>query len=126
MSACNGRPVFKQNRAICLKSIGYLQQQQMKTNWTGVVQLPAELHKASVDGEILVSSTYSNMFLVVFKTWRGKGSNMEGWLFASRPLIEPDVQKNYYGQKTVTVNGVDLVLGDQFDTNWFEVSYRLD
>ncbi|HEX4646903.1 MAG TPA: hypothetical protein VH598_14970, partial [Verrucomicrobiae bacterium] len=67
-----------------------------------------------------------NQLLVVFKTWQGKGFNMEGYLYAATPLGPQDTSTNAYGSAVITLGSLDLVLGKQVNANWFRVSYNLD
>ena len=89
-------------------------------------QLPPDLREASLGGEIYVYRPSTNQILVVFKTWRGKGRNMEGYLYAARPISATELSKDYYGDSVVVIDHLELVLGKQPDPNWYRVSYKLD
>jgi len=119
------RPL-ERNRPIYAKVIDQLQQGALKSNPSGPIRLPGSLRRASVDGEIYVSRPSTNQLLVVFKTWKGKGRNMEGLLYSSQMIAVPTVGKDYYGNLTVSVGPIALVLEKQIDSNWHRVSYRLD
>ena len=89
-------------------------------------QLPHDLQEASLDGLIYVSKPTTNQLIVVFKTWQGKGFNMEGFLYAAKPLSGAGVSKDYYGHSVVIIGPMELVLERQLDPNWYRVSYKLD
>src|SRR5579864_5746954 len=61
--------------------IAGLKSGKIGTNPAGTVSLPPNLNSASVGGEVYVSSRPDGLLLVAFKTWRGKGRNMQGFLF---------------------------------------------
>ena len=123
---CYQQDAFEKNRTVYLNAIGSLQSEKNQSNWSGVIRLPPKFSAASIDGEAVVSTAYTNNFIAVFKTWRGKGSNMEGYLYTSRPLGKSEIHTNYYGDPVLDVNSVDLVLGKQVQSNWYAVSFRLD
>ena len=99
---------------------------QMSISPGGITTLPASLASASVGGEIYASSPSSGQMLIAFKDWIGKGRNMSGLLFCSRPLTSGDIEKDYYGEDVIQVGPIQLVLEKQIDPNWYEVSYGLD
>ncbi len=79
-----------------------------------------------MDGEIYISRPSTNQLLVVFKTWRGKGLNMEGYFYATKPLSAAEINTDYYGHSVVAVGPMDLVLEKKLDANWYRVSHKLD
>ena len=123
---CGGNTVLKKNKALYEQTINRLQSGMMKPDSVGRARLPVELQAASVDGEIYVSQTSTNQLVVVFKTWRGKGNNMEGFLYANPPLGKSATQTDYYGKQAISVGPVELTLEKQIDPNWHKVSYKLD
>jgi hypothetical protein len=93
---------------------------------TGVVKLPPRFGSASEYGEVYASLLPNGQLFVAFKTWTGKGYNMEGLLYCSQPLTPGNMVKDYYGNNTVQVGPVDLTIEQQINSNWYQVSYRLD
>lgn len=102
-----------------------LQKGELVPDASGTVALPKGLIAASVDGQVLVASR-SDLLLVVFKTWRGKACNMQGFLFASRPLQQADMRKDYYGNNTVLVGPAPLTVSGQLEPNWYLVTRSED
>ena len=106
----------------------------------GVIRLPAELSSTSVDGKVYVSKSTSGSLLILFRTWRGKGSNLQGYLYCSAPLSAADTQKDYYGRTVIDLNGpvihgppgttpisrFECVLDKAIASNWYLVHYDLD
>jgi hypothetical protein len=121
----------KSDQDLCLKVIAHIKSGEIKTDGekgipppaggTRLAQsasLPSDLQKASIDGEIYIFRLSSPQLLVVFKTWQGKGFNMEGWLYATVPLGPHDIAKDAYGRSVITLGPMDLALEKQVNTNW--------
>ena len=136
---CGADSAFKSNRPLYERVIQRVQKGEIKTDQEkgvqippgsvrlpSTAQLPPDLGAASVGGEIYVSRASTNQLLVVFKTWRGKDFNMEGYLYAAKPLSAAEITKDYYGHSVVVIGPIDLVLEKQLDPNWYRVSYKLD
>ena len=58
---------------------------KFKPNSKGVVALPANLSKTSVDGHAYVTKA-KNQTMVFFPSFFGKGANVQGTLICSKPL----------------------------------------
>ncbi|MGD0262748.1 MAG: hypothetical protein ABSD29_23525 [Verrucomicrobiota bacterium] len=136
---CSADSGFKGNRPLYEQVIQGLRKGEIKTEQEKGVQipegsvrlpisarLPSVFQAASVGGEIYVSRPSTNQLLVVFKTWRGKGFNMEGFLYAAQPLSGAEITKDYYGHSVIVIGPMELVLEKQLDLNWYRVSYELD
>lgn len=123
---CEGSSMLKKNKPLYEQSISRLESGTIKPDSSGRVRLPMDLRAASVDGEVYVSQLSTNQIVVVFKTWRGKGNNMEGFLYANPPLGKSSTQTDYYGKQVIRVGPVELTLDKQIDANWHKVSYKLD
>jgi hypothetical protein len=136
---CGADSALKSNRSLYERVIQRVQKGEIKTDQEkgvqippgsvrlpSTAQLPSDLREASVDGEIYVSRPSTNQLLVVFNTWRGKGSNMEGYLYAAKPLSTAEISKDYYGHSVVVIGPMELVLEKQLEPSWYRVSYKLD
>jgi hypothetical protein len=123
---CEQRSLLRKNRGLYDSVIAHVQAGALATNRSEPFQLPQEFAEASVDGEIYVSRPSTNQILVVFKTWRGKGRNMEGLLYASPTLPKQLLNRDTYGHSVVLVGGAELVVEKEMERNWYKVSYRLD
>ena len=58
---------------------------KLKPDSKGVVALPPNLSKTSVDGHAYVTKA-KNQTMVFFPSWFGKGANVQGTLICSKPL----------------------------------------
>jgi hypothetical protein len=123
---CGESSMLKKNRPLYEEAIHWLEAGAIKADSAGRVRLPMELQAASVDGEIYLFQPYTNQMVVVFKTWRGKGHNMEGFLYANPPLGESSTQTDYYGKQVISAGPIQLTLDKQIDAHWHKVSYKLD
>lgn len=123
---CGENSVLNKNKPLYEQTIIRLQSGVLKPDEDGTVKLPPDLQVASVDGEIYVSRFSTNQIIVVFKTWRGKGNNMEGFLYAVPHVAKAAAKKDYYGKSVISIGPVELALEKQLDANWHKVSYKLD
>jgi hypothetical protein len=139
-SGCNKHDAFTTNQRLYNRVVDRVQSGEIKadTKERGVtshpgstylaqsVILPPDLKSASVNGEIYIFRTSPSQLFIIFSTWRGKGFNMEGFLYAAAPLTPPDIGKNSYGRKVVFLGPMELSLDQRLNANWYRVSYNLD
>lgn len=76
---------------------------KLKPNSAGVVNLPTTLATATADGKVYVTRK-GKLLMVLFPTWRGKGSNLRGYLRCNRSLTPTDTHQDEYEQKHDAVN----------------------
>src|SRR5262245_5767889 len=121
-----GRKNTIENQKLYEVVIRRIQSGEIKTTSSVSLPLPSDVQRASVDGEILVLRPGTNQLIVVFKTWRGKGQNMEGYLYAFPTLPTQIVKGGYGGRATVELGPVQLMLDKEVNSNWYRVSHKLD
>lgn len=96
----------------------------------GMVQLPQRFASLTPKGEIFVERQPTGRLLVLFPTWYGRGSDLEGMLYCSSPLQPTDYytinsgsgQANDY----LSVGGRDLLTVQKHHPPWYEVTRRMD
>jgi hypothetical protein len=99
-------------------------------NTAGVVKLPGTLASNSCDGKVYVTVDSTGTTWVLFPTWRGKGRNIQGYLYRSTPSIGPPPAQ-------ITVIGPDIgaptwssswqyTVESQLTPNWYRISFDLD
>jgi hypothetical protein len=113
----------------------------LKENADGMVVLPQENASVTADGKVYVTHKSGNLGLLLFTTWRGKGSNLKGYLFCTRPLKATEIQKDFYthkadaiqvkGPRPVTpaptpVGEVEVWLERRINDQWYSAAYGLD
>jgi hypothetical protein len=136
---CSGVGMSKSDQILYNQVISRIKSGEIKTDEEGGITppaagvrlpqsatLPSDLQAASTNGEIYIFRPSRNQLLVVFSTWRGKGFNIEGYLYTAVPLEPQDTSKDGYGKKVITLGPMDLALDEQLNTNWYRVSYKLD
>src|ERR1041384_7704183 len=85
-AGCSPAPKYKSQQDLYLEVIKRIKSGQIKTlGEVGVAPLgcctatlPPDLRKASSDGNVYVFRPATNQLIVIFKTWTGKGFNLEG------------------------------------------------
>lgn len=125
-AGCGANHLLNEHKALYQQVIHAVQAGTIAPDPSGVARLPTDLQGASIGGNIYVSRPSGPQLIVVFKTWRGKGHNMEGFLFAAQPLGDSETRTNYYGQEVISIGPVELTLEKRLDTRWHKVSYKLD
>lgn len=100
--------------------------------------LPPEYSSVTTDGRAYVTRKSGKLVLLHFCTWRGKGSNLKGYLYCSRPLSATELHKDFYSQKkdAIQVNGrrlsptsvgeVGVWLERKINDQWYSVASDLD
>jgi hypothetical protein len=96
---------------------------------SGRVKLPPSLASASKDGGVYVTRKRNGQILILFPTWQGKGGNVRGYLFCSRPLTKTEengdaLELTYLARLSPEPEGV--MLQRKVSANWYYVSYGLD
>jgi len=71
---------------------------------TGAVALPADLASAAKYGYAYVTQKDNGQILILVPTWRGKGSNVKGYLHCKYPLQAGDKHTDSYGKEAIDVN----------------------
>jgi hypothetical protein len=61
----------------------------------GYAKLPEQFAPSTKHGTIYVTRK-GNLLMVLFPVWNGKGSNLRGYLYTSRPLNSADTHKGEY------------------------------
>jgi hypothetical protein len=114
----------------------------LKPDAGGVVDLPDRWTSVSRRGRIYVTRKEDGLFLALFPTWRGKGSNLRGYLFSNRPLTDNDTIEGRYKEgssrlevmvptvpamNTARVSKLEYVsLVRKVKPGWYYVSYDMD
>lgn len=99
-----------------------------KTN--GALTLPAKFAGNTPKNEIFIEKTLDGSLFVLFPTWYGRGSDLEGLLYCSRPLAPSDSYSIDWGpggiHQHMDVGGCNMLSIDALKPNWYKVSRRLD
>jgi len=109
----------------CIEVVNKIADNEIVIPDSGIVKLPASYKDLSAGG-IVYANKNTNRVAVAFKTWRGKGRNMRGFLYLTSPLQPAEIKKNYYDQPYLHVGPADLTLDGKIDDNCYKVSYGLD
>jgi hypothetical protein len=138
-TGCSGGGALNGNQDLYLKVVDGVNKGTIKTDAEkGIVipdgsvrqpfsaQLPPNLRDASMNGEIYVLRPNAGHQVVIFKTWIGKGFNMEGFLYTSRRFTNSEIRKDYYGNSVFAVGPSEITLEKELDPNWYKVSRHLD
>ena len=111
-------------------------------NADGIVDLPTTSRSLTDDGLTYVTRLADGTHLELLVVWRGKGSNLRGYLHCGRPLTTRDLIRLAApsGPASVTVVGprvpspgspalsepLQVDLEQQVAPSWYRVSYTLD
>jgi hypothetical protein len=104
---------------------------------SGVVKLPPRLAAATVTGEVYVTRAPSGAVLILFVTWQGKGTDIRGYLYASKPLGPDDTTTDVAGRQRIRLLGpmppgesdteavlptpIDRQITEKISENWYAV-----
>jgi len=129
---------FEEN--ICNQVVVKINNNQLTPDHSGKVILPNELIHASKNGTVYVTRNKSGVLMVLFLSWIGKGSNLTGYLYVSKPISSNEIHKDYYEQKysAIDIMGpglenvrmgpqpIEVILGRKLSNNYFYVYRNLD
>ena len=76
---------------------------QLKPDPQGVVHLPPNLADASIGGQAFVTKNQTAVWLLL-RTWRGKGANFTGYLYAPGPPL------NLGSEVTLTTDAAGVIV----------------
>jgi hypothetical protein len=135
------------NRAEAQQIVAGVLNGRLRPDVHGRVILPPWQAPASADGRVYVTRKQKGLLLILFPTWRGKGSNVAGYLFSSRSLQPSDLHKDFYDLKYDAIDLaylpfqdhrwppglsssanqlVEVILERKVAPHWYYVSHRLD
>jgi hypothetical protein len=96
----------------------------------GTAVLPPAFGGLIAEDRLIVERKADGRLLVIFPTWRGKGGNFDGYLYASQPLVPADFQEINWGAggvcKQATVAGFDYIDVHPLQSPWYQVSRSVD
>lgn len=81
-----------------------IQQGKLKPSQDGSVRLTGRDALLTKDHRAYVTHNSNHLVAVLFPTWIGKGSNLQGYLYCSRSLGPADISKDSYGDKVIGLN----------------------
>lgn len=109
---------------------------QLQANRDGVAVLPLNLASTTIDGRVYATRRPGGLLLILFPLWRGKGSNLRGYLFTSRPLTGADtyldasnseaVDLRYRVAPTIGNDALAVQIQKTDTPNWYRASYGWD
>jgi hypothetical protein len=102
----------------------------LKPNRDGVITVPKEFDEITTNNEAYFEQKSDGRVLILFPTWRGRGDDLEGYLYCSGELLETDYYAIDWGeggaQRHFTVAGRDMLTVEPLTPNWYKVVRRLD
>ena len=103
---------------------------KIPTDEDGRVDLSKTFPGLTGHNDAYISYGDDGNFIVMFPTFYGKGSEVAGVLYTSRPLTESDtharVSAIHFDQKLIQAGSyANLLLDERINQNWYRVSYRL-
>jgi hypothetical protein len=128
------------NEAAYRRVVAAISARRLLPDTSGLVTLPASLSSIAKFGKVYVTRKDGGLLLVLFPTWRGKGSNVAGYLCSSRTLSKADTHVEFYTGRSeaIEVNGprvwprgkragpIQVTLERMVSPQWYYVSYTLD
>jgi len=95
----------------------------------GVVRLPPDLSKATPRGEVMVDRR-PGLTLILFPTFYGRGNDLQGYLYCSRPLTSLDWYSIDWGSggvhEHIDVGPATMLSWWGGEGTWLKVGRRLD
>jgi len=95
----------------------------MLTN--SVVVLPRDFSGLTVDGKAFVTPRPAGQW-VLFRTWRGKGGNLHGYLFTSREVLKVGEEIEVVTMRSGKVGKCNVVVESKEDDSWYFVAWGME
>jgi hypothetical protein len=100
------------------------------TTEDGRVDLAKQFPGVTGHNDAYITYREDGTFIVMFPTYYGKGSEITGLLYTSRPLTDEDTHARisaiHFDQKLVAAGSyANLLLDKRINANWYQVSYRM-
>ncbi|MBS1793575.1 MAG: hypothetical protein JSS81_06965 [Acidobacteria bacterium] len=103
---------------------------ELKPDSEGVIRVPKELAADLQTGEIYFERRADGLTLILFPTWRGRGRDVEGYLYCSRELRAADFYAIDWGaggvRQHLDVGPVKLLEVEPRRPHWYRAARRLD
>ena len=111
---------------------------KLRPDAAGVVALPREFASTSIDGRVYVTRRTDGLTCVLFPAWRGKASNLRGFLFTSAEYcaeavepaeaggLPPIVVIGPWGPRAGLSAKIEVFVERRLDRHWLRVSRSLD
>lgn len=97
---------------------------------SGVCTLPNALDGVTPRGVVYTGTTPTGSTVVLFPTWYGRGSDVDGYIQSSAPLVAGDYYSINWGAggngQHLDVGSIDMLSVSSFHGSWYWGSRRLD
>lgn len=117
-------------RPVYLRVVQAIQQGKLTSKSYVISSLPLMYKGVAPRDKVLCERNPNGRLLVLFPTWYGRGSDLQGYLYCSSPLTKKDYYSVDWGAggvvEHVAVCGIDLLSVEKVDNNWYTVMRRLD
>jgi hypothetical protein len=92
----------------------------------GVVQLPAQMKNATVDGNAHVTVAESGRKWVLFCIWRGKGASLIGYLYTGGDALTGSAKTSVTMDNAGRIGSAEVTLESDLGDSWYRVFRDLD
>ena len=115
----------------CLEVVGKIEAGTIKVGGKSPVNLPSQDWGLTPRGEVYAEKRPGGKLLVLFPTWYGRGSDVEGFLYCSGPLGPADFYQVDWGvggkREHLDVGEASLLtVGRHLRGPWHKAGRRLD
>jgi hypothetical protein len=107
-----------------------IQSGQLSAPTNGIFRLPQSLAGLTPKGDVFVERRSDGGLFVLFPTWYGRGSDLEGFLYCTRELEPSDYYSIDWGAggkgQHIDIAGRDMLTVQDYRAHWYRVTRRLD
>jgi hypothetical protein len=122
-------PPLRLKRAGYMRVLEALQQGELAAS-RPAVRLPPSYRGIAADDTVFYERRADGRLLVLFPTWRGRGDDLQGYLYCSSPLTSQDFYALDWGAgevaQHVDVCGHSLLSVKKVSPGWYRATRRLD
>jgi hypothetical protein len=107
-----------------------IQRGTLQADPAGVIRLPPAFAGLTPRDEVYIEQKPDGRLFILFPTWYGRGSDIEGYLYCSQALRQSDYYLIHTTRRVrhqyIDVAGRDLLIATYQRPHWYKISRRLD
>ena len=98
---------------------------KLKPDARGVIQLPSDLAHLSLGGQAFVTTNRTATWLLL-RTWRGKGANLTGYLYAPGPALKLGTDVSLTTDAAGVILSAECTVEKALGSSWYTVHRGYD
>jgi hypothetical protein len=99
---------------------------KLRPDAQGVVQLPSDLARGSIDERAFVTTNGTGSRWLLLRAWRGKGANLQGYLYAPGKPLKAGTDVSVATEDAGVIAVLEVTVRKTLNGSWYEVYRGID